>query len=165
MPSYLFPKGLVPLFSIGVIKIFDDSQFKKYLMHVRGVEIFDDIFDSFDFANKLLTEAVNVIGKSKRCNNKNRNSANWENSRRNLVSTLRAQAINPYFHEKCRDVCNKKFWNTIKLMPSIDIRIKMPEYVYWKLMELYMMTTRPVIFSILTLLLYVIMSVVMTVSI
>ena len=102
-----------------------------------------DIHDSFDFTNKLLTDvvnehaplktgrrrynhapfmhgelrkAVNVKGMLKRRYDKNRNSANWENYRRqrNLVSKLRAQAINTYFHENCRDVSNKKFWNTIK---------------------------------------------------
>ena len=106
-------------------------------------EIFDDIHDSFDFTNKLLTDvvnehaplktgrrrynhapfmhgelrkAVNIKGMLKRRYDKNRNSANWENYRRqrNLVAKLRAQAINTYFHENCRDVSKKKFWNTIK---------------------------------------------------
>ena len=27
---------------------------------------------------------------------------------------MRGQTINTYFHENCRDVSNKKFWNTIK---------------------------------------------------
>ena len=61
-------------------------------------------------------KAVNVKGMLKRRYDKNRNSANWENYRRqrNLVSKYRAQAINTYFHENFRNVSNKKFWNTIK---------------------------------------------------
>ena len=63
-----------------------------------------------------LRKAVNVKGMSKRRFDKNRNSANWDNYRRqrNIVSKLRAQAINTYFHENGRDVSNKKFWYTIK---------------------------------------------------
>ena len=63
-----------------------------------------------------LRKAVNVKGMLKWRYDKNRNSANWGNYRRqrNLVSKLRAQAINTYFHANCRDVSNKKFWNTIK---------------------------------------------------
>ena len=100
-------------------------------------EIFNDIHNSFNFTNKLLTDvvnehaplktgrrrynhapfmhgelrkAVNAKGMLKRRYNKNRNSTNWENYRRqrNLVAKLRAQAINTHFHENFRDVSNKK---------------------------------------------------------
>ena len=139
------PKTSGSSFHYRSYKKFDDSQLKKDLMYVpfQVAEIFDDIHDSFDFTNKLLTDvvnehaplktgrrrynhapfmhgelrkAVNVKGVLKRRYDKNRNSANWENYRRqrNLVSKLRAQAINTYFHENCRDVSNKKFWNIIK---------------------------------------------------
>ena len=71
-----------------------------------------------------LRKAVNVKSMLKRRYDKNTNSGNWENYRRqrNLVSKLREQAINTYFHENCRDVSNKKFWNTIKPFMSSGVK-------------------------------------------
>ena len=133
------PKTSGSAFQYRSYKIFDDSQFKKDLMQVpfHVAEIFDDFtnklisdvvnehaplktgrrrYNHVPFMHGELRKAVNVKAMLRRRYNKKSNSANWENYRRqrNLVSKMRGQAINTYFHENCRDVSNKKFWNAIK---------------------------------------------------